>query len=71
MLKLEDNREVLLNNVRRVPETRRNLISVEMLDEIGCMITVNEGSLKVLEEFRTIFEAPKQNDLYIIKKCSV
>lgn len=55
MLKLEDNREVLLNNVRRVPETRRNLISVEMLDEIGCMITVNEGSLKVLEEFRTIF----------------
>lgn len=41
MLMLQDNREILLKNVRHVPEIRRNLIYVGMLDDIRCVIAVS------------------------------
>lgn len=67
MLKLEDNREILLKNVRHIPEIRRNLISIGMLDEIGCLISVYEGFLKVSKNSKTVLEAPKLNCLSIMK----
>lgn len=67
MLKLQDNKEILLKSGRHVPKIRRNLIYVGMLDDVGCIVTMNEGFLRVLKESRTVIELPKCNGLYIMK----
>ena len=40
LLKLSNNMEVLLKGVRHVPKLKRNLISLGMLDDLGCFIYI-------------------------------
>jgi len=46
-LKMFDNREYLLKNVRYIPKLKRNLISINMFDDLGYSTRTLDGVLKV------------------------
>jgi len=46
-LKMFDNREYLLQDVRYIPELKRNLISINMFDDLGYSTRTLNGVLKV------------------------
>lgn len=66
LLKLSDNREVLLKGVRHAPKLNRNLISLGMLDDLGCSIHAEKGCLEILKHGRAIVTAKKRERLYIV-----
>lgn len=45
-----------LKEVRYVPDLKRNLISLEMLDQIGLSIKVESGELKILNRSTTVMK---------------
>ena len=69
LLKLSNNKEVLLKGVRHVSKLKRNLISLGMLDDIGCFIYIERGliKIKVERQGRVILTSKKVKDLYIVK----
>ena len=46
-VRLHNDAEKVLTNVRYIPGLKRNLISLGMLDELGYMIKVEAGTIKV------------------------
>ncbi|KAK9179751.1 hypothetical protein WN943_028956 [Citrus x changshan-huyou] len=48
-LKMSDGIIRELDNVRHIPELKRNLISLSMLDKAGCCIRLESSSLKVIK----------------------
>ena len=40
-LKMFDDRELLIHNVRYVPEFKRNLLSISMFDDLGFVLELN------------------------------
>ena len=46
-LRMFDNKEMLLHNVRYVPELKRNLMSISMFDVMGYSTKVEGGMMKV------------------------
>ncbi|KAA0062924.1 retrotransposon protein, putative, Ty1-copia subclass [Cucumis melo var. makuwa] len=67
LLKLSNNREVLLKGVRHVPKLKRHLISLGMIDDLGCFIYIEKGSMKVERQGRVILNSRKVEGLYIVK----
>ncbi|KAH9717203.1 hypothetical protein KPL71_021739 [Citrus sinensis] len=53
-----------LTQVRHVPELKRNLISIGMLDQTGCVIKAKNWILKVVRGSIVIMKGTKQNGLY-------
>lgn len=49
-LKLKDRTVRLLRNVSHVPHLKRNLISLGMLDSLGCKYRGKKGCLEVLKD---------------------
>ena len=47
-IKMPNKVERVLTNVRFIPELKRNLISLGMLDDLGYVIKVESGFLKIL-----------------------
>ena len=47
-LKLHDGSIRVIKQVKHVPDLKRNLISLGMLDQIGCRIRLESGQLSVL-----------------------
>ena len=60
-----DNREMLLQDVRYVPELKRNLISISMFDFIGYTTKVENGMMKVSTRASIIAKGRRSNGLYI------
>lgn len=69
-LKLEDNREILLREVRHVPKLRRNLISLGMLADQDCYFIVNKKNLQVRRARKIILLGRRLNGLYYLKNVS-
>ena len=46
-LRIFDNKEMLLHDVRYVPELKRNLMSISMFDVMGYSTKVEGGMMKV------------------------
>ena len=67
LLKLSNNREVLLKGVRHVPKLKRNLISLGMLDGLRCFIYIERGFMKVERQGRVILNSRKVEGLYTVK----
>ena len=44
---MSDNREYLLKDVRYIPELKRNLISINIFDDLGYLTRTLNGVLKV------------------------
>ncbi|KAH9678410.1 hypothetical protein KPL71_025698 [Citrus sinensis] len=65
-LKMYDGMVRELTQVRHVPEFKKNLISIGMLDQTGCVIKAENGTLKVTRGSIVIMKGTKQNGLYVL-----
>lgn len=66
-IRIWDGMERLMQNVRYVPELKRNLVSLGMLDEQGYVFKVERGVLKVLKDSRVVMKSCKKKGLYSIQ----
>ncbi|KAJ4724837.1 Retrovirus-related Pol polyprotein from transposon TNT 1-94 [Melia azedarach] len=60
-----------LQNVRYVPELKRNLISLGMVDRLGCSYKAENGVLKVVKGSLVIIKGIRKNGLYILQGNTV
>lgn len=66
-LKLEDNREILLREVRHVPKLRRKLNSMGMLADQDCYFVGNKENLQIKKAGKTILTGASMNGLYYLR----
>ena len=69
-IKMFDGQERILQGVRHVPELKRNLISLGMLDLNGYTYREEGGVIKVLKGSLVIMKGVKENDLYTLPGSS-
>ncbi|KAH9687674.1 hypothetical protein KPL70_014852 [Citrus sinensis] len=65
-LKLHDGSIRVLRQVRHVPDLKRNLISLGVLDQIGCRIKLESGALSVLNGSNLVMSGTRKNGVYIL-----
>lgn len=65
-LKVHDKTIRELKEVRYVPNLKRNLISLGMLDQIGLSIKVESSELKILNRSTMIMKGAKKNGVYVL-----
>lgn len=65
-LKLHDGSIRVLRQVRHVPDLKRNLISLGVLDQIGCRIKLESGELSVLNGSNLVMSGTRKNGVYIL-----
>ena len=70
-LKMSDGIIRELDNVRHIPELKRNLISLSMLDKAGCCIRLESSSLKVIKGSLILMKGVMQNGLYILQGTAI
>lgn len=58
-------------SVRFVPDLRRNLASVGMLDSSGFNVKIEGGIMKILKGSLVVMKANNHNDLYILEASTV
>ncbi|PON58179.1 hypothetical protein PanWU01x14_167780 [Parasponia andersonii] len=61
----------ILKNVGHVPELKRNLISLDTLDESGYGFKAENGQLKVSKGAMVVMKGFKKNGLYILQGSTV
>ncbi|GFS30789.1 hypothetical protein Acr_00g0014080 [Actinidia rufa] len=61
---MADGRSVTLTEVRHVPNLRKNLISIGMLDSKGCSFDASGGTLRVFKGNKKILWGKKTRGLY-------
>ena len=66
-LKLHDNSILELKQVRHVPDLKRNLISLGMLDQIGCVVKVQQGIMSVVKGPLVLLKGIRKNGLYVLE----
>ena len=62
--RMADRRSVTLTEVRHVPNLRKNLISIGMLDSKGCSFEASGGTLRVSKGNKEILWGKKTGGLY-------
>ncbi|KAH9680700.1 hypothetical protein KPL71_026653 [Citrus sinensis] len=65
-IKMHDDRVISLEQVRYVPELKRNLISLGMIDQLGCSIKAENGELQIIRKGTVIMKGCRRNELYIL-----
>ncbi|KAH9650990.1 hypothetical protein KPL70_026576 [Citrus sinensis] len=60
-----------LRDVRHVPDLKRNLISLGMLDKTGCLVKLESGTLKVLKWSMVVMKGNMSNGLYVLQGSAV
>ena len=60
-----------LDNVRHIPELKRNLISLSMLDKAWCSIRLESGSLKVIKGSLVLMKGEMHHGLYILQGTTI
>ena len=66
-LKMLDGTIRELTNVRHIPDLKRNLISLGMLDRMGCVIKLESGTLKVIKGSMVLMKGNLDNGLYVLQ----
>ncbi|KAH9743695.1 hypothetical protein KPL70_003390 [Citrus sinensis] len=66
-IKMYDGSVKGLEQVRYVPELKRNLISLGMIDQLGCCIKAENGELQILKDGAIIMKCCRRNGLYVFK----
>ncbi|GFY84998.1 hypothetical protein Acr_03g0017720 [Actinidia rufa] len=61
---MEDKKSVNLTKVRHVPNLRKNLISIGMLDLKGCISDASGGTLRIFKENKKMLWGKKTEGLY-------
>jgi len=62
-----DGTQVILTDVRYVPNMARNLISLGTLEDKGCWFKSQDGVLKIVKGCSTILKGQKRETLYILE----
>ncbi|KAH9716240.1 hypothetical protein KPL71_021389 [Citrus sinensis] len=70
-LKLHDNSILELKQVRHVSDLKRNLISLGMLDQIGCVVKVQQGIMSVVKGSLVLLKGIRKNGLYVLEGTTV
>ncbi|KAK2447548.1 secreted RxLR effector protein [Trifolium repens] len=70
-LKMFDDRDFLLKNVRYIPELKRNLISISMFDGLGYCTRIERGVMRISHGALVIAKGSKINGLYILDGSTV
>ena len=65
-LKLHDGYIKEIRQVRHVQEFKRNLISLEMMDQMGCNIKLESEELKILNGSTLIMKGTRKNGVYVL-----
>lgn len=60
-LKIHDESVIELRQVRHVPELKKNLISLGMMDHIGCIVRVQNGILSVIKGSQVLLRGTRKN----------
>lgn len=61
-----DNCSRILNNIKYVPDLKRNLISMGALDGCGCTIKIGKEVIKVIRGAMTIMKGSMRNGLHVL-----
>lgn len=56
-----------LSEVRHILGLKRNLISLEVFNQIGCIIKMESNVMKIIKKSIVIIKGTKQNGLYVLK----
>ncbi|KAL8503329.1 hypothetical protein ACS0TY_022168 [Phlomoides rotata] len=70
-IKMHDGVTRLLTNVRYVPELRRNLISLGLLDTMGYSFASHQGIMTVSREGKVVIEGNKKSQLYFLVRGTI
>ena len=70
-LKLHDGMLKTLNDVRYIPDLKRNLISLGVLDSNGYCYKAQNGVLKVMKGSMVVLKAEKRNGLYLLDGVAI
>ena len=65
-LKLHDGIEKIIQDVRFVPDLKRNLISLGELDRKGCLFRGENGTLEVIKDSRIVMKGCEETRLVLI-----
>ncbi|KAH9649116.1 hypothetical protein KPL70_025868 [Citrus sinensis] len=65
-LKLHDGTIRELKQVRYVPELKRNLISLGMLDQMGYSVRIESGELMIVKDSQTVMKGSRKNGVFIL-----
>ena len=57
--------------VRYVPQLKRNLISVGVVETLGLVVSIKDGVLKMTKGSMVVLKAVRQNNLYYPKGSTV
>ena len=60
-----------LKEVRYVPQLKRNLISVGVLETLSLVVSIKDGDLKMTKGSMVVLKAVRQNNLYYLKGSTV
>jgi hypothetical protein len=63
-IRMFDGIVMILNNVRYVPDLKKNLISLATLDSLGCDYSTKDGVTKIAKGFMVIMKGKKIDNLY-------
>lgn len=65
-LRMHDGVNIIVTNVIYIPELRRNLISMGMLDSMGYKFQSEGGNMIVSRNDTTVMKGIRRNDLYYL-----
>ena len=60
-----------LQEVRYVPDLKRNLLSIGMFDKRGYSVKINDGDMKICKGSQVVIKGKLNNGLYILDGKSV
>lgn len=66
-LRMFDGMTRELVDVRHVPNLKRNLISLGMLDKMGCLVKLESDTLKVMRGSMVLMKGNLNNGLYVLQ----
>lgn len=55
-----------LKQVRYVPDLKRNLISLRVIDQLGCSIKTENCEIQVVQNVVVIMKGIRRNGLYVL-----
>ncbi|KAH9765484.1 hypothetical protein KPL70_001889 [Citrus sinensis] len=70
-LKMLDGMTRELANVRHVPDLKRNLISLGMLDKMGCLVKLESDTLKVMRGSMVLMKGSLSNGMYVLQGITI
>lgn len=65
-LRLHDMTILEIKQVRHVPDLKRNLILLGMFDQMGYIVKVESGNLRVINGSTTVMKGTRKNGVYVL-----